>query len=273
MYQLVDFGNGRKLERFGDWLIDRPCPAAENHAADGQWAPADGFFRMGKGHRGQWQFKQAAPQDWTLPTCFGQMQLFPTDFGHLGVFVEQQQNWKWLGGLPLSGLRLLNLFAYTGGSTLAAAFAGAEVTHIDSAKNIVRRASENALASGLQDRTIRWIVEDARKFVLREGKRGNRYDGVIFDPPSYGHGASSGTTWQIENDLNGLVAGLREIVPACRLMLFTCHSPGFTGQHMRNIVSGFCNRPGLSVQTGAMNLETESGRQLPCGNFVRWFDE
>ena len=183
MYELVDFGNGRKLERFSHLLIDRPSPVATGAPRTNCWQDADGRFELEKKHLGSWTWRNP-PDEWSLETCFGSLDLFPTNFGHVGVFVEQNMHWKWLSSLMLSGKKLLNLFAYTGGSTLAAAAAGAEVTHVDSAKNIVRRASDNARKSGLGEKPVRWIVEDARKFVEREVRRGNRYDGVILDPPS-----------------------------------------------------------------------------------------
>lgn len=204
-----------------------------------------------------------------MPTVFGKMHLFPTDFGHVGVFVEQQQNWSWLQALPLTGMKILNLFAYTGGSSLAAASAGASVTHIDSAKNMVRRASENAQLSKLQEKPIRWIVEDARKFVQREFRRGNRYDGVILDPPTYGHGATAKSTWKIDDHLADLLRTIRDIVPNCKLMLFTCHSAGYTPSHMNQLVNELRGES-VSADRGVMNLETPDGRALPCGNFVRW---
>jgi len=271
VYQLVDFGNGRKLEQFAGQLIDRPCPAAEAATVSIEWSRSDGRFEIVEGHQGEWTFAEEQPKSWTLCTGFGRMQLAPTQFGHVGVFIEQQVNWQWLKHLRLSGLRILNLFAYTGGSTLAASASGASVTHVDSAKNIVRRASENARLSELDDRPIRWIVEDARKFVSREARRGNHYDGVIFDPPTYGHGTSAKTIWKIEEHLPGLLNGLRQIVPHCQLMLFTCHSPGYTRRHMSGLIKSLAPNS-TDFERGPMTLDTEDGRQLECGNFVRWSD-
>ena len=268
MYQLVDFGNGRKLERFSNLLVDRPCPNANERRQDAGWPVADARFEISENHRGSWTFQKAVPDDWKLETCFGALKLFPTDFGHLGAFVEQQDNWRWIRELPLANLKLLNLFAYTGGSTLAAAKAGASVTHIDSAKNIVRRASQNAQLSSLDDRPVRWIVEDVRKFVKRERRRGNCYDGVILDPPTYGHGPNVKSTWKIE-DVHDLLDDLVEVVPVCKLMLFSCHSSGFPATRLVRLTEKF--NPGLKPQSNGMYLESLNGQKLACGNYVRWF--
>ncbi len=197
------------------------------------------------------------------------MQLFPTSFGHVGVFIEQEMHWRWLTNLPLHGLKLLNLFAYTGGATLAAAAAQAQITHVDSAKTSVRRASGNAELSHMKDRTIRWIVEDAAKFVRREKKRGNRYDGVILDPPTYGHGTNGRQSWKIEQDLTGLLRDLRDIVPECRLMLFTCHTMGYPARFLADSAADFA--PAANAEQGGMTLRSTAGRPLHLGSYVRWF--
>ncbi|MDG2012245.1 MAG: class I SAM-dependent methyltransferase [Pirellulaceae bacterium] len=268
MYQLVDYGNGRKLEEFSGVLVDRPSPVAVGAPVTKLWHRADGRFDLQDNHRGVWAWERKLGA-WQLATPFGQMELFPTDFGHLGVFAEQLTHWKWLTTLPLAGVRLLNLFAYTGGASLAAAKAGATVTHVDSAKNMVRRASHNAHISQLADRPIRWIVEDALKFVTRESRRGNQYDGIILDPPTYGHGVSGKSIWKIDEQLPELFQRLREIVPLCRLMLYTCHSRGFTPAFMKQNIAGFRVRE--KSQSGPMFLQATDGRKLASGNFVRWF--
>ena len=268
VYQLVDYGNGRKLEEFSGILVDRPSPVAVGTAVTELWQRADGRFDLQENHCGSWVWEREL-DDWQLPTPFGKMGLFPTSFGHVGVFAEQLPHWEWLTTLPLTGLKLLNLFAYTGGSSLAAAKAGATVTHVDSAKNMVRRASHNAQISQLDDRPIRWIVEDALKFVKRESRRGNQYDGVILDPPTYGHGVSGKSIWKIEDQLPELIDGLRQIIPVCRLMLYTCHSKGFTPSFMKQNIKGF--RGHGKAQSGPMFLQAQDGRELANGNFVRWF--
>ena len=272
MYELVDFGNGRKLERFGRRVVDRPCPAATRPRKLAEWK-ADARFEIEQDHRGTWEFHDDVDSDWKLITEFGTMNLFTTEFGHVGVFIEQKFNWQWMlaNKTQMRELRILNLFAYTGGSTLAAAAAGASVTHIDSAKNMVRRARENADASRLAERPIRWITEDALKFVRREAKRGNTYDGVILDPPTYGHGTGGKATWKIDESLPQLFDALSEVVPVCRLLIFTCHSNGYSPTKMKQIAMAALDRPAnTNVESGSMHLSTVDERQLNCGDYVRW---
>src|SRR5215469_2034541 len=205
-YQLVDFGRGRKLEQFGAYLLDRPSPAAEGQdRSDPQaWKLATARYDRTAGEHGDWRPVAAdappLPERWTARYGPISLELKPTDFGHLGVFPEQAGNWDWIAGqIARAGRRLkvLNLFGYTGASTLAAAAAGAEVVHVDAARNTVDWARRNAEQSGLAPAPIRWIHEDAVTFVRRELKRNNGYDAVILDPPSYGHGAKA-QTWKID---------------------------------------------------------------------------
>lgn len=272
MYELVDFGFGRKLERISGRLIDRPCPAAENIRPDFEsWPVADATFRLTKGHRGNWIHGAAWSDSWLYQEKFGSFELGLSPFGHIGVFPEQANNWNWIlsNSNAINGLTLLNLFAYSGGTTMATAKVAASVTHVDSARNIVNRARSNAKRSGLDQQPIRWIVEDARRFVEREIRRGNTYDGVILDPPTYGHGVSKGQHWKIEEDLGPLLVALAELIPVCKLMLCTCHSPGISSQVLRHLLGNRFSNP-VSVESGEMGLCTKSNRQLPAGVFVRW---
>jgi 23S rRNA (cytosine1962-C5)-methyltransferase len=196
----------------------------------------------------------------------------------VGVFPEQAECWQWIARMVAgAGRRLgrrprvLNLFAYTGGSTLAAAAGAAEVAHIDSARNIVERARQNAALSGLDDRPIRWIAEDAVKFCRREVKRGNRYDAVFLDPPSYGHGPK-GEVWKIGDDLLPLLDLCGQLTAESRaLVLVTCHSPGIgpaeLAAYLAEGVFGHCGQP---PATGELLLRSADGRRLPCGVFARW---
>jgi 23S rRNA (cytosine1962-C5)-methyltransferase len=198
--------------------------------------------------------------------------------GQVGAFPEQRENWAWIARQVAEPqaelerpLRVLNLFAYTGGSTLAAAAAGAEVVHIDAAQNIVDRARENAAFSGLAERPVRWIAEDAAKFCRRELKRGKRYDAVILDPPSYGHGPKS-EPWKIDTDLLPLLTMCGELTAESRaFVLVSCHSPGIGPAELAAYLSegifGLCGQP---PATGDLTLETSDGRQLPAGVFARW---
>jgi 23S rRNA (cytosine1962-C5)-methyltransferase len=192
----------------------------------------------------------------------------------VGVFPEQWPSWRWVAARCVAAgaaLRVLNLFAYTGASSLAAALGGANVTHLDAAHGSVQQARENAKLSGLADRPIRWIVEDAMKFCRREAKRGNRYDAIILDPPSYGHGPK-GEEWQIKRDLLPLLEACGELVERRpKFVLLTCHTPGIgpaeLAAYLADGVFGHCGQP---PRAGELALETSDGHRLPSGVFARW---
>jgi 23S rRNA (cytosine1962-C5)-methyltransferase len=286
-YQLLDFGEGRKLEQFGDYVVDRPAPAADGipRSQPELWSQATARFELlGRnrgGERGRWVPAGALPQTWTI--AFGPLrfELKPTDFGHLGVFPEQAANWEWITqqvrSVKTDAIRpkVLNLFAHTGGSTLAAALAGAEVVHVDSAKSAVAWARRNAELSGLADARIRWIVEDAARFVRRELDRGHHYDAVILDPPSYGHGPA-GETWKFEEDLHGLLAACVELATGRRrFVLLTCHTRGVTpavAAHLVDVaLKQATNAPKESpaAMGDELAITTDRGRRLPCGVVAR----
>ena len=258
----------------------------ESGAEPELWSQAVARFELSAeqrgGKRGRWVPADALPEKWTI--AFGPLrfELKPTDFGHLGVFPEQAANWEWIArqvrGAAIDGKRpkVLNLFAHTGGSTLAAAHAGAEVVHIDSSKSVVAWARRNAELSGLGDAPIRWIVEDAPRFVERELKRGHRYDGIILDPPSYGHGPA-GETWKLEDDLPKLLAACAELtVGRRRFFLLTCHTPSMTPDAATRLLGAALrtarNVPQASPATMGDELAnaTDCGRRLSCGIVVRW---
>ncbi|QDV26181.1 class I SAM-dependent methyltransferase [Aureliella helgolandensis] len=275
-YQLLDFGSGRKLERLGGQLLDRPCPAAEGFQRNGQvdWSKAD--LRLDR--RG----KPIGPGPRELPVWEARYQdiefgLKLTPFGHVGLFPEQHVNWQWLtqqAPLPYSRpLRALNLFGYTGGTTLALAAHGIEVVHVDASSPAVAWARRNAEASQLQERPIRWIVEDARKFVRRELKRGNRYDIVVMDPPSFGHGPS-GVRWDMQSHLPALLADcLQLLATETARLLVTGHSEkpdewdiqSWIDEDLQAMASGLA----LDLSVGRLGLTDLAGRVLDAGYFVR----
>jgi len=272
-YELIDYGEGRKLERFGGYLLDRAAPAAEfdKRERTAEWKQANARYERTEKQQGQWLPEGALPERWTVgfgPLTF---EIKPTTFGHLGVFPEQAGNWEWIAqqcARAARPLRVLNLFAYTGGSTLAAAAAGAEVTHVDSAANVVDWAKRNAELSKLEDAPIRWLAEDARKYVRRELRRERRYDAIVLDPPSYGHGPK-GEVWRLNRDLPRLLEGCAELAPEPAFFLLTWHTTGLTPKKLRQMLPErwtASNR--LSINTGDLALRTSSDRELHSGRFI-----
>jgi 23S rRNA (cytosine1962-C5)-methyltransferase len=228
-------------------------------------------YERTSGDKGLWQTGDAAiPSPWTLSHDSCRLELKLTDFGHLGVFPEQAANWDWIAEWVRQAnrpLKVLNLFAYTGGSTLAAAAAGAEVVHVDAARNTVAWARRNAEISGLADAPIRWIAEDATLFVRRELKRGNRYQAVILDPPSYGHGPK-GEVWKLDEGLPELLSLCAELTEADRrFVLLSCHSPGFGPREVGNMMAQAFGEQ--NIETGEMAVVTSAGRTLPSGAMAR----
>lgn len=275
-YQLVDFGGGRKLERFGPYLLDRPSPAVElaTPADPDEWRRASARFERTSGDRGVWRpsGREAPPlpKSWTIRHERAVLELKTTPVGHLGVFPEQAANWDWLVEQIAAAEerpKVLNLFAYTGASTLAAASAGAEVVHVDAARNTVAWARRNAEISSLTGAPIRWISDDAPTFVRRELKRSNHYDAVILDPPSYGHGAK-GKVWKLADDLAALLGDCVRLLNGDRqFILLTCHTPGFGPNELRELLS---HATGISdVECGPLLLTTPDGRSLESGAMAR----
>jgi len=274
-YQLIDFGQGRRLEQFGPLRLDRPCPAVQcepkqNPAA---WPEADARFERTGENTGQWSANQELPERWTVrhgPLAF---ELKRTEFGHLGLFPEQAANWDWIARqVQAAGRRVvvLNLFAYTGGSTLAAAAAGAEVVHVDAARNVVAWARRNAELSGLADGPIRWIVDDAMKFARREQKRAAQYDAVILDPPSYGHGAR-GEVWRLSKHLPRLLEICCQLTAGRRqFILLTCHTPEFGPRRLKELLADALGETAIdAVAAMPMMIPAATGRKLPSGVVVR----
>jgi 23S rRNA (cytosine1962-C5)-methyltransferase len=274
-YELLDFGRGRKLERWAGVVVDRPSPAAEAAAPARPelWAAADARYQRASGDRGTWHAASRVPAAWRLMHAGMTLELKLTTFGHVGVFPEQAENWQWIAQQVRSAgcpLKVLNLFAYTGASTLAAAAAGAEVVHVDAARVSVAWARRNAAQSGLEERPIRWIVEDARKFVQRELKRGSRYDGVILDPPSYGHGPR-GQAWKLQQDLAALLAACGELLhDGGSFVLLSCHAPGLGPAELCQMLSDAGHVPRGAIDARELSLQTRDGRQLPSGVAARW---
>jgi 23S rRNA (cytosine1962-C5)-methyltransferase len=276
-YELLDFGHGRRLERFGPMTLDRPCPAVQRAApADPSgWHQADARFDRADDDEGQWTCRPGLPERWTIAhqrLCF---ELKRTPLGQVGLFPEQAENWDWITQQVRAGspapVTVLNLFAYTGGSTLAAAAAGAEVIHVDAARNMVAWARRNAELCALADAPIRWIADDALKFVKRELKRGSRYHAVILDPPSYGHG-SRGEVWRLSEHLGSMLQMCGQLTAGQRrFMLLTCHTPLFGPARLRQMMLKALGEtdPG-TVSAAALTIRSATGREMPSGVVVRW---
>ena len=271
-YELVDFGDGQKLERFSGVLVRRDCPAANRSKASPKlWeARALSFSRQSKEG---WGNLDQVPSPWTVQLNSGvSMTLSPTPFGHLGLFAEQSVNWEWIDQQrdQLRGLRAINLFAYTGATTLALAAAGASVTHVDSARKVVGWARENAQLSGLAHAPIRWIVDDALTFTRREIKRGRQYDMVVADPPAFGHGLKR-QAWKLERDMGELLNNLAILCGGSKKIgLLTAHSLGYDAPDLAADVARAFQLSRSKLDTGQMNLKTRKGRELESGFYVRF---
>lgn len=271
-YQLIECGDGKKLEKFGKYFIERPTSQAI-WAYKGDKKPHASFSR--ENSKG-WKNLAALPESWTITVSEIQFLLKPTDFGHLGIFPEQKPFWAWVqehlakkSKLRSSPIKVLNLFAYSGGSTLASAKAGAEVTHLDASKGMVAWARENAALNGLEEAKIRWITDDVNKFLKREIKRGNRYDAIILDPPTFGRG-TKGEVFKIEEEIVPLLNMCRELLTDSPLfIMLSCHTPGFTPITLKHLLTQTVEGLPGSITTGEMTLEGTS-LPLPSGIFARW---
>ena len=261
--ELIDCGGGRRLERFGSAFVDRPAPAADwiPRLPPDDWKRAT--FKWGKG---AW-IRGAALDPWTVQVGGLTLECRPSASGQLGVFPEHAGTWTWLerviraaeGSLGRPP-EILSLFGYTGGATLACARAGARVAHVDSSRPAVAWARHNAELSGLTDKPVRWLIDDARVFVKRERRRGRRYDGVVLDPPTYGHGDGA---WQIEQHLDPLLADLAALVgPRPALVLLSAHTPGYDGDRLAALVREHFSVPATGEP---MTLESRVGSRLPLG--------
>lgn len=277
-YLLLDTGTETKLERVGPFRLVRPCPQAvwPRRLPAAAWEEkADAVYVRSTTGGGHWDYRQPLPPTWQLEENGLPWIIKATGFGHLGIFPEQAANWSWLQQFARragNGLRVLNLFAYTGGSTLALAHAGAHVVHVDAARGIVAWARDNARAQKLPEDRVQWIVEDVMKFCHREQRRGRRYAGIILDPPTFGRGPT-GELWKIENDLTELLAVCRQLLEpqGPRFVLLSCHSPGFSPLGLENLLRATLGTE-ATVEAGEMSIpEEDAGRRLPAGCFARWF--
>lgn len=277
-YELIDSGNFEKLERFGQYITIRPEPQAlwDKALNSKDWEKmAHVRFVPKSSSSGTWNKIKTMPDQWKIsynlsPEQKISFRLGLTSFKHVGIFPEQAVNWDYIFNAvndlkKQTTPRFLNLFAYTGGASLAAKAAGAEVTHVDSIKQVVTWANENRQLSDLGD--IRWMVEDALKFVKREIKRGNSYHGIILDPPAYGHGPN-GEKWKLEDNINEMMKGVLEILNKDKhFLILNAYSLGFSSVVIENMLSSFA---GKNLKTGELYLQAKQGNKLPLGVFGRF---
>jgi 23S rRNA (cytosine1962-C5)-methyltransferase len=270
-YELIDFGGGARLERFGDRVVDRPHPAALGSRSEpNAWRDADLRFDRDRG----WTGLPTDPGPWAVEHDGLSLELRPTEAGQVGLFPEHLGMLPWLrarvGERTTAGrsVSVLHLFAYTGLATLALSAAGAEVTHVDASRPTVAWARRNVDLSGLAEWPIRWIVDDAVAFAQREVRRGRRYAGIVLDPPSYGHGPGA-RPWRLEEDLEDLLAACAKVIEPDGFALLTAHTPGFDAKRLGRMLDGSLGRSGGTVDGGELFVSTADGRRLELGAFVR----
>ncbi|MDQ8185632.1 class I SAM-dependent methyltransferase [Pelagicoccus sp. SDUM812002] len=273
-YEILECGEGMKKERWGDVVLVRPDPQVIWPRATPDWGKYDALYQRSSKGGGNWDYRKSLPESWIIKYKDRRFKIRPTNFKHTGLFPEQAVNWDWFGKKIKDSpkpAKVLNLFGYTGGATVAAAAAGAEVCHVDAAKGMVAWCRENAALSNLSEAPIRYIVDDCMKFVEREIRRGTKYQGIIMDPPSYGRG-SKGEVWQFERDLYGLLQKCTKIFDSSGLFFLvnaytTGVSPTVVGNLLRESMSAFQG----NVSSGEVGLPISGTlNTLPCGLYARW---
>lgn len=278
-YRILDCGGGEKVEKWADYTLVRPDPQAIWNRTNNikAWDKANAIYHRSKSGGGQWEIKKL-PAQWTVSYKELTFNLKPMSFKHTGLFPEQAANWNFImekirnANRPIN---VLNLFAYTGGATLAAAAAGASVCHVDASKGMTQWARENAVSSGLADKPIRWIVDDCKKFVQREIRRGRKYDAIIMDPPSYGRGPS-GETWKIEEDVADFVELTMQLLSDNPLfVIISSYSTGLAPSvmsYLLGITAG--KKHSGTIEAEELGLPVDStGLVLPCGSSARFIGE
>lgn len=276
-YKIIDTSSGDKLESWGGKVLVRPDPQIiwkSPHRSD-MWKKADGIYHRSSKGGGEWEYRTKLPESWRISYGNLTFNIRPTGFKHTGLFPEQAVNWDYMAdkiknaGRPI---KVLNLFAYTGGATLACAEAGSSVSHVDASKGMVQWARDNAVSSNLADKPIRWLVDDCEKFVRREIRRGNFYDAVVMDPPSYGRGPG-GEVWKLEDSIYDLVKVCSEVLSNNPLFfLLNSYTTGLSPSVMAYILGDILvEKFGGSVTADEIGLPVEvTGRVLPCGSTAIW---
>jgi 23S rRNA (cytosine1962-C5)-methyltransferase len=274
-FELLDSGDGQKLERWGEQLLSRPDPQALwRKSSPKRWLKADGVYHRDEKGGGHWEFKAPLPHSWQVSYGDLTFKVKPTDFKHTGLFPEQAINWDWAMAKVRSAGRsisALNLFGYTGAASIALARAGAKVAHVDAAKGMVQWCKDNAALNGLSAAPIRYLVDDVSKFVERELRRGHKYDAVILDPPSYGRG-KEGETWKLEKHLMPLLELCRKVLsPKPLFVLANSYTAGLSPTVLENLIRDMCHGLKGQCHAGELGLRQSSdGKILPCGISCRW---
>jgi 23S rRNA (cytosine1962-C5)-methyltransferase len=275
-YELLDSGSGEKLERYGDFILARPDPQAlwKPTLSKARWEKADATF-VREGKTGVWKKRGALPAAWQISIDGLAFTIKPSPFKHTGLFPEQRPNWRWIrdqiSHSGRSDISVINLFGYTGAATLAASAAGANVVHVDGSRSAISWGRENAEASGLGGRNIRWMLEDARKFVEREARRGSRYDGIIMDPPAFGRG-DKGEVWKIEEDFLPFLEDCRNILSDAPLfVLLNGYASGYSSTAYLRCLEAILAPQDGTLRHGELSIrESASGKLLPAGMYARW---
>ena len=275
-YEILDMANGEKLERWGHITLIRPDPQIiwKEKTFPNKWNKANARYNRSKTGGGSWDYKTKLPESWQIKYKNLTFNIKPMGFKHTGLFPEQAVNWDWMIDKIKSSkreIKVLNLFAYTGGATVACLSAGASVCHVDSSKGMVAWAKENVNSSGLKEAKVRYIVDDVIKFVQREIRRGNKYDGVIMDPPSYGRG-TSGEVWQFENNISDLVALCTEVLSDNPLFfLINSYTTGISAEVLANILKLNIKEYKGKISAGEIGLPMKDSKLvLPCGIYAKW---
>lgn len=267
-YELLDTGDGFRLERWDKFILQRPDPQIiwPRHLSDKEWDKADAKFI-----NGDWHTNKGFPQKWLVTWSDIQLNARLSPFKHTGIFAEQAANWEWARSVAgKSKLKILNLFAYTGGATVALAKAGHFVTHVDASKPSITWAKENQMTNKLPQDSIRWLLDDAAKFVAREVKRGQQYDGIIMDPPAFGH-SPTGKTWKFNEDLPELLNNAVKLLsPKAKFLLINGYATNSSALALKNVLEDTMkDRPG-KIEFGELCLEQKDKRLISTGIFARW---
>lgn len=276
-FELLDTGNGFRLEKWGEAILMRPDPQAiwQPNLPQDEWHKAWAIYRSGQDEeRGKWEIKKPLPDSWNLQFHDILLSLKLSPFKHTGVFAEQAAQWQFmmekLKDSKIKQLKILNLFAYTGAATMVLAKAGCFVTHVDASKPAITWANENAELNNLPKNSVRWILDDAVKFVQRELKRGQTYDGIVLDPPAFGH-SPSGKTWKFSRDVPKLLSDCSNLLSEnAKFLLINAYATNFSALAINNLLEDILNSRAGKIESGELCLKQKSGRMISTGIFSRW---